>query len=149
MWLQFRLRRWVWETHRPITGPARCSLPTAGEHGSLNCSWPEFSDRRIDCKIGFSPSSLWVGQLLPIDTMPVNELFDPNSDTPDPCALHAEPLVELERLRVDLDRDIGRRRKGGGASQLGEVGESHRDGDGAARHLLFPHPVSRAVCHPK
>ena len=39
--------------------------------------------------------------------MPVHELFDPNAYTPDPCALHAEALVELQRLRVDLDGDVG------------------------------------------
>src|SRR4029453_397112 len=81
--------------------------------------------------------------------MPIHQLLDPNPDTPDPCPLHAEPLIELQRLRVDLDGDIRRYRKGGRASQFGEVGEPHRDGDRAAHHLLLPHPASRAVSHPE
>ena len=75
-------------------------LQPAGQHRSLNRTGPKFSDRRIDGKISFSPAALWVGQLrLPVETMPINELFHPNPDTPDPCPLHAEPLVERQGLR--------------------------------------------------
>ena len=69
-------------------------LETARQHGSLNRRRAEFSDRRIYSKISFSPAALWVGQLwLPVDTVPIHELLNPNPDTPDSCSLYAEPLV--------------------------------------------------------
>jgi hypothetical protein len=56
MWVQSKLRPSCGKHPNPMQ-----RLSTAGEYGSLNRPWPEFSDRRVYSKISFAPSSFGIG----------------------------------------------------------------------------------------
>ena len=97
-------------------------LGPSGQYGSLYRRRPEFSDRRIDSKIGLAPASFRVRQLwLPVGAMAIDKLFDTNSNSADPGPPKIQALVELQRLGVDLIGDVGRCWHGGGAGQLSEI----------------------------
>src|SRR5215211_599928 len=125
-------------------------LKAACQHCPLNCLRPELSHGCVYGEVGFPPAPFWVGELgLPIHPLPRDELLDTYADATDSRPLGAEPLVQLQSLRIDLIGDIRRSRHGRRSGQLGEIGESYRDRDGAAQHALLTHSAGGAVRHPK
>src|SRR5829696_2609387 len=116
----------------------------------LNGCGPELSDRGIDCTFSLTPAKLRVSQLwLPVGLGGGDQALDPDADPPDTGSVELEPVVEGQRVSVNLVRHIGWCRRSDGAGQLGEVGEAHRDRHGAPEHALLAHTGRRTSGHPQ
>ena len=127
MWLQFRLRREVWETHRPTTGrvavgysggSARLSEPLSARTFRPPHRWQD----RLLAILALGRSAAVAGEPMPSTSCSTRTRHAGSVPAPHPAARTAPAPARRSRP------DVGRRREGSRA-ELSEVGEPHRDGD--------------------
>ncbi len=124
--------------------------PPPRQDRPLNGSRPELSDGGIDCTFSLTPAILRVGQLwLPVGLGGGDQALDPDADPSYSGSVEPEPLVEGQRVSVNLVRHVGWCRGRDRAGQLGEVGEAHRDRHGPPEHALLAHTGRRTSGHPQ